>query len=98
PLGYVTMAYDASYPGESEVQPHNFENPSSRLEDVRAAVDYFNTLDFLDDSRIGALGIFAGGGYTLKAVQTEQRITAVVGISAADIGKNFRNGWTGNQD
>lgn len=92
-LGYVTMAYDASYQGESEGQPHNLENPSSRVEDVRAAVDYFNTLDFIDDSRIGALG-----GYTIKAAQTEKRIKAVVGISAADIGQNFRKGWTGNQD
>ncbi|HCY8570806.1 TPA: alpha/beta hydrolase [Staphylococcus aureus] len=97
-LGYVTMAYDASYQGESEEQPHNLENPSSRVEDVRAAVDYFNTLDFIDDSRIGALGICAGGGYTIKAAQTEKRIKAVVGISAADIGQNFRKGWTGNQD
>ncbi|HDB5175827.1 TPA: alpha/beta hydrolase [Staphylococcus aureus] len=97
-LGYVTMAYDASYQGESEGQPHNLENPSSRVEDVRAAVDYFNTLDFIDDSRIGALGICAGGGYTIKAAQTEKRIKAVVGISAADIGQNFREGWTGNQD
>lgn len=97
-LGYVTMAYDASYQGESEGQPHNLENPSSRVEDVRAAVDYFNTLDFIDDSRIGALGICAGGGYTIKAAQTEKRIKAVVGISSADIGQNFRKGWTGNQD
>ncbi|HCY6650705.1 TPA: alpha/beta hydrolase [Staphylococcus aureus] len=97
-LGYVTIAYDASYQGESEGQPHNLENPSSRVEDVRAAVDYFNTLDFIDDSRIGALGICAGGGYTIKAAQTEKRIKAVVGISAADIGQNFRKGWTGNQD
>ncbi|HAR5631553.1 TPA: alpha/beta hydrolase [Staphylococcus aureus] len=97
-LGYVTMAYDASYQGESEGQPHNLENPSSRVEDVRAAVDYFNTLDFIDDSRIGALGICAGGGYTIKAAQTEKRIKAVVGISAADIGQNFRKGWTGNKD
>ncbi|HCY6601633.1 TPA: alpha/beta hydrolase [Staphylococcus aureus] len=97
-LGYVMMAYDASYQGESEGQPHNLENPSSRVEDVRAAVDYFNTLDFIDDSRIGALGICAGGGYTIKAAQTEKRIKAVVGISAADIGQNFRKGWTGNQD
>ncbi|HDS2071394.1 TPA: alpha/beta hydrolase [Staphylococcus aureus] len=97
-LGYVTMAYDASYQGESEGQPHNLENPSSRVEDVRAAVDYFNTLDFIDDSRIGALGICAGGGYIIKAAQTEKRIKAVVGISAADIGQNFRKGWTGNQD
>lgn len=97
-LGYVTMAYDASYQGESEGQPHNLENPSSRVEDVRATVDYFNTLDFIDDSRIGALGICAGGGYTIKAAQTEKRIKAVVGISAADIGQNFRKGWTGNQD
>ena len=97
-LGYVTMAYDASYQGESEGSPHNLEDPSSRVEDVRAAVDYFNTLSFVDDERIGALGICAGGGYTIKATQTEKRIKAVVGISAADIGQNFRKGWNGDQN
>lgn len=97
-LGYVTMAYDASYQGESEGTPHNLEDPSSRVEDVRAAVDYFNSLNFVDDERIGALGICAGGGYTIKATQTEKRIKAVVGISAADIGQNFRKGWNGNQN
>lgn len=97
-LGYVTMAYDASYQGESEGAPHNLEDPSSRVEDVRAAVDYFNTLSFVDDERIGALGICAGGGYTIKATQTEKRIKAVVGISAADIGQNFRKGWNGDQN
>lgn len=97
-LGYVTMAYDASYQGESEGSPHNLEDPSSRVEDVRAAVDYFNTVPFIDDDRIGALGICAGGGYTIKATQTEKRIKAVVGISAADIGQNFRKGWNGDQD
>ncbi|MGJ4739015.1 alpha/beta hydrolase [Staphylococcus aureus] len=97
-LGYITMAYDASYQGESEGSPHNLEDPSSRVEDVRAAVDYFNTLNFGDDERIGALGICAGGGYTIKATQTEKRIKAVVGISAADIGQNFRKGWNGDQN
>lgn len=97
-LGYVTMAYDASYQGESEGSPHNLEDPSSRVEDVRAAVDYFNTVPFIDDDRIGALGICAGGGYTIKATQTKKRIKAVVGISAADIGQNFRKGWNGDQD
>lgn len=97
-LGYITMAYDASYQGESEGTPHNLEDPSSRVEDVRAAVDYFNTLNFVDDERIGALGICAGGGYTIKATQTEKRIKAVVGISAADIGQNFRKGWNGDQN
>lgn len=97
-LGYITMAYDASYQGESEGSPHNLEDPSSRVEDVRAAVGYFNTLNFVDDERIGALGICAGGGYTIKATQTEKRIKAVVGISAADIGQNFRKGWNGDQN
>ncbi|HCV7616785.1 TPA: alpha/beta hydrolase [Staphylococcus aureus] len=97
-LGYITMAYDASYQGESEGSPHNLEDPSSRVEDVRAAVDYFNTLNFVDDERIGALGICAGGGYTIKATQTEKRIKAVVGISAADIGQNFRKGWNRDQN
>lgn len=94
--GYVTMAFDASYQGESEGSPRGFEDPTTRVGDIHAAIDYFMTLPYVDADRIGAVGICAGGGYTIKAAQTDRRIKAIVGVSPADIGLTFREGWFGN--
>ncbi|MBO1199234.1 alpha/beta hydrolase [Staphylococcus simiae] len=96
-LGYVTLAYDASYQGESEGQPRQLEDPHARVEDIRAAVDYFTTVPFIDNDRIGLVGICASGAYVIKAAQTDKRVKAVAGISASDIGQIFRYGWTGEQ-
>ncbi len=94
--GFLTLAYDSSYAGESGGTPYASEMPYERIEDIRYAVDYLTTLPFVDEHAIGALGICAGGGYVINAAQTERRISAVVGVSAADIGAANRNGWLNN--
>ncbi|WP_249671293.1 alpha/beta hydrolase, partial [Bacillus thuringiensis] len=76
-LGYVTIAFDASYQGESEGEPRYIEEPAARVEDIRCAVDYLTTLAYLDNNRIGVLGVCAGGGYAVNAAMTERRIKAV---------------------
>lgn len=91
--GYVTITFDASYQGASEGEPRGLENPTSRVEDVRSAVDYAETLSYVDKDKIGALGICAGGGYAIAAATTEKRIKAVAGVSAVDFGTSVRNGW-----
>ncbi len=91
--GYITLAYDASHQGESEGEPRYLEDPVARVEDIRCAIDYLVTLPFIDENRIGAMGICAGAGYAINAAQTEYRIQAVAGISTWDVGDSQRNGF-----
>ena len=93
--GFVALAYDASHQGESEGLPRYLEDPASRVEDIRAAVDYLTTLPYVDEGRIGAMGVCAGGGYTMSAIQTDARIRAAAGISTWDVGDSARNGFPG---
>ena len=96
--GYITLAFDASYQGESEGLPRHLEDPDSRVEDFRTTVDYLTTLPYVDKERIGIIGICASGGYAFKATATDRRVKALATISGADIGLTFRRGWTGDQD
>lgn len=94
--GFVTIAYDASYQGESTGEPRQLENPHIRTEDVSAALDYLLSLNYVDADRIGAMGICAGAGYTVNAAINDPRIKAVATVSMVNIGQMFRNGW-GNE-
>lgn len=94
--GFVTIAYDASYQGASTGTPRQLENPYIRTEDVSAVVDYLTTLPYVDNNRIGAMGICAGAGYTANAAINDRRIKAVGMVSAVNIGQMFRNGWENN--
>ena len=85
--GYVTLAFDASYQGESEGAPRYMEEPAARVEDIRSAVDYVTTLPYVDEERIGVLGVCAGGGYAVSAAMTERRIKAVGTVVGANIGR-----------
>lgn len=94
--GFVTVAYDASFQGASTGEPRQLENPYIRHEDVSAVVDYLTTLDYVDNDRIGGMGICAGAGYTANAAIDDPRIKAVGTVSLVNIGQMFRNGWTGD--
>ncbi|BBU84065.1 hypothetical protein EIMP300_54650 [Escherichia coli] len=94
--GFVTIAYDASYQGESGGEPRQLENPYIRTEDVSAVIDYLTTLSYVDNTRIGAMGICAGAGYTANAAIQDRRIKAIGTVSAVNIGSMFRNGWENN--
>ncbi len=91
--GIVTIAFDRSYQGESTGEPRQMENPYVSTEDVSAVVDHLTTLPYVDQERIGAMGVCAGGGYTANAAINDRRIKAVGTVSAVNIGQMFRNGW-----
>lgn len=93
--GYVVIAYDASYQGESGGLPRWIEDPTQRVEDISHVIDYAVTLPYVDADRIGVLGICGGGGYALNATLTEKRIKAVVGVTPVNIGRLFREGFSG---
>ncbi|EAU42343.1 hypothetical protein FP2506_05876 [Fulvimarina pelagi HTCC2506] len=92
--GFVTIAFDRSYQGESGGAPRQLENPHISTEDVSAVVDHLTTLPFIDADSIGAMGICAGAGYTANAAINDPRIKAVGTVSAVNIGQMFRNGWS----
>lgn len=90
--GFVTFAFDAGHQGELAESPGYLENPYYRVEDVKFAIDYLNTLDVVDNSRIGILGICGGGGYAVNASLTDKRIKAVGSVVGADFGTLTREG------
>lgn len=96
--GFVTIAHDPSYNGESGGQPHFTASFEAFIEDFSAAVDYLGTKPFVDRERIGVLGICGSGSFGLAAAETDPRIKAVATISMYDIGQAHRQGLAENVD
>ncbi|WP_317920598.1 alpha/beta hydrolase [Cupriavidus sp. TA19] len=94
--GFVSIAFDASYQGESTGEPRQLEDPHVRTQDISAVIDHLTTLPYVDRERVGAMGICAGAGYTANAAINDRRIKAVGTVSAVNIGSMFRNGWDNN--
>lgn len=93
--GFVALAFDASYQGESGGEPRYLEDPAVRVEDFRAAADYLSIHTSVDANKIGVLAICGGGGFAIKAAQTDQRLKAVATISMVDLGQLRRDGLNG---
>jgi fermentation-respiration switch protein FrsA (DUF1100 family) len=90
--GFITLAYDASYQGESGGEPRLMEVPAQRLDDISCAIDFLVSHPQVDSGRIGSLGICAGGGYALCNAATEMRVRAVAAVSTFNLGEARREG------
>ena len=92
--GFVVLAFDASFQGSSGGSPRFIEDPSIRTSDIRFAIDYLVTLPFVDENRIGAIGVCGGGGYTIHAGITDHRIKALTSITGVNFGRLIREGFS----
>ncbi|MFK0310065.1 alpha/beta hydrolase [Pseudomonas sp. NPDC090233] len=90
--GFVTLAIDLPFWGESEGKPRNLVAPELYTEAFSAAVDYLGTSDFIDRDRIGVLGICGSGGFSISAAKLDPRLKAIATVSMYDMGAVTRNG------
>jgi uncharacterized protein len=95
--GFVTLALDLSFWGESEGSPRNAVLPDLYAEDFSAAVDYLGTQAFVDRQRIGVLGICGSGSFVISAAKIDPRMKAIATVSMYDMGAANRNGLKHSQ-
>jgi uncharacterized protein len=90
--GFITLAFDASYNGESGGQPRSIASPEAFVEDFSAAVDYLGTRPFVNRNLIGVIGICDSGGFVISAAQIDPRMKAIATVSMYDMGRDRRQG------
>lgn len=91
--GFLTIAFDPSYTGESGGMPRYVASPDINTEDFSAAVDFLSTLDSVDPARIGILGVCGWGGFAINAAANDPRIKATVASTMYDISRCTANGY-----
>ena len=96
--GFVALAFDPSYTGESSGEPRRTASPDINTEDFMAAVDYLSKLENVDPERIGIIGICGWGGIALNAAAADPRIKATVASTMYDMSRISGNGYYDSED
>ncbi len=96
--GFLTIAFDPSYTGESGGEPRRMASPDINTEDFLAAVDFLSTYDLVDPERIGIIGICGFGGMAVNAAALDPRIKATVASTMYDMSKVNVEGYFASED
>ena len=91
--GFMTLAFDPSYTGESGGEPRNVASPDINTEDFSAAVDFLSVQDNVDSEKIGIIGICGFGGFGLNAAAMDTRIKATVPVTMYDMTRVSAKGY-----
>ncbi len=91
--GFITLAFDHSFTGESSGEPRNVASPDINTEDFSAAVDFIGLLPAVDRERIGMIGICGWGGMALNATAVDKRVKAVVASTMYDMTRVMSKGY-----
>ena len=96
--GFVTLAFDPSYTGESSGEPRRTASPDINTEDFMAAVDFLSRQENVDAEKIGVIGICGWGGIALNAAAADPRIKATVASTMYDMTRVGGNGYYDSED
>lgn len=96
--GFLTIAFDPSYTGESGGEPRYMASPDINTEDFQAAVDFLSVHDKVDAEKIGIIGICGWGGMALNAAALDTRIKATVASTMYDMTRVNANGYFDSED
>ena len=96
--GFLTIAFDPSFTGESSGYPRYMASPDINTEDFMAAVDFLSLHDRVDPDRIGILGICGWGGLALNTAALDTRIKATVAVTMYDMTRVNANGYFDSED
>lgn len=96
--GFLTIAFDPSFTGESSGEPRYVASPDINTEDFSAAVDYLITRPDVDSAKIGIIGICGWGGFALNAAAIDTRIKATVAVTMYDMSRVTANGYFDSMD
>jgi hypothetical protein len=97
-LGFLTIAFDPSYTGESSGTPRYVASPDINTEDFCAAVDFLSVQENVDPERIGIIGICGWGGMALNAAAIDTRIKATAAMTMYDMTRVTANGYFDAED
>lgn len=96
--GYLTIAFDPSFTGESTGEPRYMASPDINTEDFQAAVDYLVTNELVDSEKIGIIGICGWGGMALNVASLDTRIKATIASTMYDMTRVNANGYFDSED
>ena len=96
--GFLTIAFDPSYTGESGGRPRYMASPDINTEDFQAAVDFLSVQDHVDPEKLGVIGICGWGGMALNAAALDTRIKATVTSTMYDMTRVNANGYFDSED